>query len=405
MWHFFGHILPYFAFFHIFWGFLNSSTPRASLDLNPKCVNLGRYNSTPNDRNFEMKTIGYAAHASDADLVPFHFEYRDLRADDVAIEILYSGICHSDLHQVRNDWGGSQYPIVPGHEIVGKVIGIGSNVKKYKVGDKVAIGCMVDSCQQCDQCHNHEEQFCREGVTFTYNSADRLDGKITYGGYAKHIVAREEFVLSVPDSLDISRAAPILCAGITTFSPLRNYNVGKNSRVGVIGLGGLGHMAIKLAKAMGAEVTAITHSPNKIDAAKAMGADKVILSGNEEQMEDAASSMDLIINTIPVKHDVNPYMPLLDVKGALVIVGQIGPLEGELVTVPIVLSNKSVAGSLIGGIKQTQEVLDFCAEHNIHPECEMIRMDQINDAFARLEKGEVPHRIVIDMSSLALDAA
>lgn len=351
-----------------------------------------------------MKTIGYAAQAAKEPLAPFHFERRDLHPDDVAIEILYCGICHSDLHQVSNDWGFSQYPMVPGHEIVGKVIDTGSDVKKYKVGDKVAIGCMVDSCQECDQCKNGEEHFCREGNTQTYNSPDRVSGDITYGGYSKHIVAREGFVLSVPDKLDISRAAPILCAGITTFSPLRNYNVGPNSRVGVVGLGGLGHMAIKLAKAMGATVTVLTHSNKKLEAAQELGADYVLLSSDEQAMANAANSLDLIINTVPVKHDVNPYLSLLDIKGTLVIVGQVGPLD-ELNTMPMVLGNRSVAGSAIGGIPQAQEVLYFCAEHDIHPECEMIRMNEINDAFTRLEKGEVPYRLVVDMATLEVTAS
>ncbi len=351
-----------------------------------------------------MKTIGYATHSPDSQLVPFHFERRDLRANDVAIEILYSGICHSDIHQAHNDWGFSQYPMVPGHEIVGKVIDVGADVKKYKVGDTVAVGCMVDSCQECDQCHEGDEQYCRAGMTQTYNAPDRITGDITYGGYSKHIVAREEFVLSVPKELDITRAAPILCAGITTYSPLRHYNVGAGTRVGVIGLGGLGHMAVKLAKAMGATVTSITHSKNKVDAATEMGADHVLLSTDEHAMEAAMGSMDLIINTIPVKHDLNPYLPLLDVKGTLVIVGQVGAME-ETNTVPIVMGRRTIAGSLIGGVKETQEVLDFCAKHNIHPDCEMIRMDQINEAFSRLEKGEVPHRLVIDMASLNTEAA
>ncbi|MCP0913248.1 NAD(P)-dependent alcohol dehydrogenase [Legionella sp. 27cVA30] len=348
-----------------------------------------------------MKTIGYAAHSPDAMLVPFNFERRALRSNDVAIEILYCGICHSDLHQVKNDWEFSQYPMVPGHEIVGKVIDIGSEVKKYKIGDNVAIGCMVDSCLKCDQCKKGEEQFCREGNTQTYNTPDRISGQLTFGGYSKHIVTREEFVLSVPDTLDISRAAPILCAGITTFSPLRNYQVGPNSHVGVIGLGGLGHMAVKLAKAMGASVTVLTHSERKLEKAKALGANNILLSTDEDTMLRAANSLDIIINTIPVKHDITPYIPLLDIKGTLVMVGQVGPLD-EPNIMPLILGNRSIAGSVIGGISQTQEVLDFCAEHNIHPECEMIRMDQINDAFMRLKKGDVSHRIVIDMSTLEL---
>lgn len=348
-----------------------------------------------------MKTIGYAAHSSDAHMVPYHFERRDLRDNDVAIEILYSGICHSDLHTVNGDWGPQPYPLVPGHEIVGRVIGVGSDVKKYKIGDHVAVGCLVDSCQECDQCHNHEEQFCRTGITPTYGSPDCISGEITQGGYSKHIVVREEFVLNVPDALDLSKTAPILCAGITTFSPLRTWGVKEGSRVGVIGLGGLGHMAVKLAVAMGAEVTVISRSTKKEQDAKDIGAKGILASSDENALQSAASSFDLIIDTVPVKHDLNPYIPLLDIDGTLVIVGQVGPME-EPTTMPLIFGRRRVAGSLIGGIKETQEVLDFCATHNIHPECEMIKMEDVNDAFDALAKGDVAHRFVIDMSSLQL---
>lgn len=345
-----------------------------------------------------MKTIGYAAHSDDAHMVPYHFERRDLRSNDVAIEISHSGVCHSDLHTVNGDWGPQPYPLVPGHEIVGIVTSIGADVTKYKVGDRVAVGCMVDSCQECDQCHHGEEQFCRNGMTPTYGAPDRISGEITQGGYAKHIVVREEFVLTIPDNMDISRAAPILCAGITTFSPLRTWNVGKGSRVGVIGLGGLGHMAVKLAVAMGAEVTVISRSNSKEAQAKELGAKGILASTDEAAMTAAGASLDLIIDTVPAKHDINTYVPLLDVDGTLVIVGQIGPLE-EPMTLPLVFGRRRVAGSLIGGIKETQEVLDFCAEHDVYPECEIIRMDQINDAFKNLAAGDLAHRYVIDMAS------
>ena len=350
-----------------------------------------------------MKTIGYAAHSADAHMVPYHFERRDLRANDVAIEILYCGVCHSDLHTVNGDWGPQPYPLVPGHEIVGVVQAVGADVKNYTVGDHVAVGCMVDSCQECDQCHHGEEQFCREGMTATYGAPDRIDGQTTQGGYSKHIVVREEFVLRVPENMDLAKTAPILCAGITTFSPLRTWNVGKGSRVGVIGLGGLGHMAVKLAHAMGAEVTAISRTNSKEKEAIALGAKGILASSDAEAMAAAANSFDLIIDTAPVKHDVSIYAPLLDIDGTLVVVGQVGPLA-ELMSVPLVMGRRRVAGSLIGGIQQTQEVLDFCAEHNVYPECEMIKMDQINDAFSRLEKGDLAHRFVIDMSSLDADA-
>ena len=344
-----------------------------------------------------MKTVGYAAHSPDAHMTPYHFERRDLRDNDVAIEILYSGICHSDLHTVNGDWGEQPYPLVPGHEIVGRVLDVGPAVTKYKVGDNVAVGCMVDSCQDCDQCHNHEEQYCRNDMTPTYGAPDRISGEITQGGYSKHIVVREEFVLRVPDALDMSRAAPILCAGITTYSPLRKWGVKKGSRVGVIGLGGLGHMAVKLAVAMGAEVTVISRSNTKEAQAKAIGANGILVSTDDAAMEQATASFDFILDTVPVKHDVTPYAPLLDVDGSLVIVGQVGPMDAFM-SMPLIFGRRRVGGSLIGGIKETQDVLDFCATHDIHPECKMIRPDEVNDAFAHLEKGDVAYRFVMDMA-------
>ena len=346
-----------------------------------------------------MKTIGYAARSADSALAPFSFERRALRANDVAMEVLYCGVCHSDLHQVRNDWRGSVYPLVPGHEIVGRVTAVGGEVRRYKVGDAVAVGCLVDSCLQCDQCRKGEEQFCREVATQTYNGYDRVTREVTYGGYSKHLVAREEFVLRVPDGLDLSRAAPLLCAGITTYSPLRTWNVGPGSRVGVVGLGGLGHMAVKLAAAMGADVTVMSRSSGKEADALALGADRLLVSADEKAMAKAESSFDLIVDTVPVKHDINPYLPLLDVDGTLVLVGQIGPLN-EISTVPLLLGRRRVAGSPIGGIAETQEMLNFCAKKGVLPEVEMIRMDQINEAFERLERSDVRYRFVIDMATL-----
>jgi uncharacterized zinc-type alcohol dehydrogenase-like protein len=346
-----------------------------------------------------MKTIGYAALAADKPLAPFHFERRALRDNDVAMEILFCGVCHSDLHTARNDWGWTQFPAVPGHEIVGRVTAVGAKATRYKVGDHVAVGCLVDSCKQCDQCHHGEEQFCRNGFTGTYNSADRHTSAMTLGGYAKHIVVREDFVLRIPQGMDLAKAAPLLCAGITTYSPLRTWNAGPGSRVAVIGLGGLGHMAVKLASALGAEVTVLSRTADKKADALALGADKVLISSDFAAMEHAANSFDLIIDTVPVKHDLNPYIPLLDIDGTLVIVGQVGPLA-EPNTVPMVLGRRRIAGSLIGGIAQTQEMLDFCARKNILPDCEMIRMDQINHAFERMERSDVRYRFVIDMASL-----
>lgn len=347
-----------------------------------------------------MKTTGYAARAADTPLAPFSFERRDLRPEDVAIEILYCGVCHSDLHQARNDWGGSEYPLVPGHEIVGRVTAVGDTVTRHKVGDAVAVGCMVDSCLHCDQCHKGEEQLCRHGFTGTYNSHDRITREATQGGYSGHVVVREEFVLRVPAALDLARAAPLLCAGITTWSPLRTWNVGPGSRVGVIGLGGLGHMAVKLAAGLGAHVTVLSRTTDKQADAIALGADRLLASTDAEAMAAAASSFDLIIDTIPVRHDVSPYIPLLDNDATLVIVGQLGLIE-EQSTIPLLMGRRRLSGSPIGGIAETQEMLDFCARMNILPECEMIRMDEINHAFDRMERADVRYRFVIDMATLA----
>ncbi len=346
-----------------------------------------------------MKTFGYAARSATTPLAPYSFERRNPRDNDVAMEILYSGVCHSDLHTARGDWAGTVYPNVPGHEIVGRVTAVGSKVRKYKVGDMVAVGCMVDSCQTCGYCHSGEEQFCCEGMTATYNSPDRITGENTLGGYSKHLVVREEFVLRIPEGLDITRAAPLLCAGITTYSPLRKWNVGPGSRVAVAGMGGLGHMAIKLAVGLGAHVTVLSRSSGKEADARELGADAFIISANAQEMADAASSFDLIVDTIPVKHDVNPYMPLLKVDGTLVLVGQVGPIN-EVMTVPLVMGRRRIAGSLIGGIRETQEMLDFCARKNILPECEMIRMEEINEAYERMERSDVRYRFVIDMTKL-----
>lgn len=346
-----------------------------------------------------MKTTGYAALSSTSLMAPFSFERRSLRPNDVAIDILYCGVCHSDLHTAHNDWGGTQYPAIPGHEIVGKVVEVGPEVTHYKPGDYVAVGCMVDSCQECDQCHQGEEQYCRNGRTDTYNARDRITGETTYGGYSKHIVVREDFVLAIPEGLDLSKVAPLLCAGITTWSPLRTWNVTSGSRVGVIGLGGLGHMAVKLASAMGAHVTVLSRTPDKEAEARALGANTFLLSSDQNAMKKAANSFDLIIDTVPVKHELNPYLPLLDIDATLVVVGQVG-LVGELNTVPFIMGRRRVAGSLIGGIEETREMLEFCASKNILPECEMIRMDEINDAFERMKRSDVHYRFVIEMASL-----
>ncbi|WP_419760496.1 NAD(P)-dependent alcohol dehydrogenase [Acidisoma sp.] len=346
-----------------------------------------------------MKTFGYVAQSPEAPLAPFDFDRRSLRPNDVAMEVLYCGICHSDLHQARNDWGWSSYPLVPGHEIVGRVTEVGPAVTRYRPGDTVAVGCMVDSCLDCDQCRRGEEQLCRFACTQTYNDRDRITKEPTFGGYSKHLVVREEFALRVPSGLDLARVAPLLCAGITTYSPLRTWKAGPGSRVGVIGLGGLGHMAVKLAAGMGAEVTVLSRSPDKEADALALGATRLLVSSDPAAMQAAASSLDLIIDTVPVRHDVDAYMPLLDIDGTLVLVGQLGPM-GEFSSLPLLTGRRRISGSPIGGIAETQEMLDFCAERNILPDCEMIRMEQINEAFVRLERADVRYRFVIDMASL-----
>ena len=335
-----------------------------------------------------------------AEAKPLMIERRALRPEDVAIRISHCGICHSDLHMARNDWGMSLYPMVPGHEIVGTVTAVGSSVGKYKAGDRVAVGCLVDSDRTCEQCKTGHEQFCATGATLTYSGIDRQDGSVTYGGYSQSIVVREEFVCSLPDRLDISKAAPLLCAGITTYSPLRKYGVGPGQKIGVAGLGGLGHMAVKFAVAMGADVTMITTSPKKGQDARELGAHDVLLSTDAEAMASAANSFDFILNTIPVSHEVGPYLNLLKPNGTMVVVGAIDNLPG-LHGGQLVMRNRAIAGSLIGGLPETQEMLDFCGQHGILPEVETIRIDELNEAWERMEKGDVRYRFVIDMETLA----
>lgn len=347
-----------------------------------------------------MKVLGYAAQSATDALEPFDFERREARADDVLIDILYCGVCHSDLHTARNDWENTLYPVVPGHEIVGRVISVGSDVTRFKPGDTVAVGCMVDSCRHCDPCEQGLEQYCEEFPTLTYNAADRHDNMPTYGGYSEKIIVSDRFVLKVPDGLELTGTAPLLCAGITTWSPLRHWKVGEGSRVAVVGLGGLGHMALKLAKALGAEVTLFTRSPGKEADARRLGAHNIVISTDETQMATAQGRFDLIIDTVPYVHDLNPYIPSLANSGTLVLVGYLGPLEPMLNTAPMVLGRKSVAGSLIGGIPETQQMLDFCGEHGITSDVEVIKIQEINTAYERMLKSDVKYRFVIDMSSL-----
>ena len=344
-------------------------------------------------------TPAYGATAPDSGVNPITIERRTLRGEDVAIQIAYCGVCHSDLHAARNDWGRTNYPFVPGHEIVGTVSAVGADVTRFKVGDRVAVGTTIDSCRKCDACEDGEENYCREGSTGTYNGKDRIDGSPTYGGYSKAIVVAEPFVLRVPDGLDMAAAAPLLCAGITTYSPLRNWNVGPGTKVGVIGLGGLGHMGVKFAKALGAEVTMITTSPEKGEDARRLGADHVLVSSDKAAMRAASRSFDFLLDTVPVKHDVTPYLFLLDRKGTLCIVGMIEMME-PFHSGLLLGGQKAVSGSGVGGIAQTQKMLDLCAEKGILAEIEVIRMDQINHAFERMEKADVRYRFVIDMETL-----
>jgi uncharacterized zinc-type alcohol dehydrogenase-like protein len=350
-----------------------------------------------------MKTTNvkaFGTEAADADLKELNIDRREVTANDIEIEILYCGVCHSDLHTARNDWGGTMYPSVPGHEIVGRITKIGNEVTKFKVGDLAGVGCLVGSCKTCDSCKKDLEQYCSNGWVGTYNGADKYLGGHTFGGYSEKVVVEEHFVLNVPTNLDLAAVAPLLCAGITTWSPLKHWNVKKGSKVAVVGLGGLGHMAIKLAKGLGAEVTLFSRSPEKTQDAKDLGADTVVISTDENQMTAVTGKFDLIIDTVPYVHDINPYVETLNINGTLVLVGYLGPLDPFLNSVPMILGRKSVAGSLIGGIAETQEMLDFCGEHNIVSEIEIIKMQDINKSYERMLKSDVKYRFVIDMSSL-----
>ena len=345
------------------------------------------------------KVIAYGAHDKDADLKQMTIERRDVKAKDVKIKISYCGICHSDIHTVRNDWKNSKYPVVPGHEIIGKVMEVGSDVKNFKEGDLVGVGCMVDSCRTCNSCKEDLEQFCENGMVPTYNGRDEHLGGHTFGGYSEEIVVDEHFVLTIPENLDEKAVAPLLCAGITTFSPLNHWGVKEGDKVGVIGLGGLGHMGIKFADAMGAHVVMITTSPEKAEDAKRLGADEVLISKDENQMKEHQNSFDFLLNTVPVGHDVNPYIGLLKRDGTMVMVGAIEPLE-PIHGGGLVMGRKRIAGSLIGGIKETQEMLDFCGENNIVSDVEMIDMNNVNEAYKRVQDSDVKYRFVIDMESL-----
>ncbi|HEX7518243.1 MAG TPA: NAD(P)-dependent alcohol dehydrogenase [Chthoniobacterales bacterium] len=346
-----------------------------------------------------FSTKAYAASAANSPLAPFSFDRREPTPNDVQIDILFCGVCHSDLHTVRGEWGGTIYPCVPGHEIVGRIVKVGSDVKKFREGDLVGVGCMVDSCRTCENCRANLEQFCDSGVVFTYNSKDKQTGGMTYGGYSKSIVVDQHFVLRIPDKLDPAAAAPLLCAGITTYSPLRHWKVGRGQKAGVVGLGGLGHMAVKFANAFGAQVVLFTTSPDKTADAKRMGAHEVVVSKSEEEMKKHAESFDVILDTVSARHDLNAYLALLKRDGTLTLVGA-PPEPMPLEAFSLIHRRRQLAGSLIGGIEETQEMLDFCAEHGITCDIEMILIDQINEAYERMLKSDVKYRFVIDMASL-----
>ena len=345
---------------------------------------------------------GHAAASATSTLTPYAFDRRDPRPDDVLIEILYCGVCHIDLHIARNHGGFTRYPVAPGHEVVGRVLSTGAEVTRFAVGDLVGVGCMVDSCRRCTSCNAGLQQHCLNTPTFTYNGTDRHDARPTFGGYSDRIVVSEDFVLQLPTPLEPAGVAPLLCAGITTWSPLRRFNVTKGSRVAVVGLGGLGHVALKLAHAMGAEVTLFTRSPGKEADALRLGADRVVLSTDAAQMASVAGRFDLVLDTVPYAHDLNPYLPTLSVSGTVVIVGYMGPLDEILNTAPLVFGRRAIAGSFIGGLQETQEMLDFCGQHGVTADVELIPIQSVNQAYERLRASDVKYRFVIDMKASAL---
>lgn len=348
---------------------------------------------------YTKQVKAYGTTSASKPLIKMDIKRRIVQPHDVEFEVLYCGICHSDLHSVKNDWGGTTYPIVPGHEIVGRVTAIGDHVKNFTPGDLAAVGCIVDSCGHCEYCNEGIEQFCDEGVTFSFNSPDKVSGGQTYGGFSKTYVCNEKYVLKMPAFENLAAAAPLLCAGITVYSPLKHWEAGPGKRVGILGIGGLGHVAIKMAKAMGAEVIVFTTSPAKVEDAKRLGADDAILSTDAQQMAKYLRKIHFIIDTVSAKHDVNSYLNLLRPDGSVVIVG-LPPEPLEVSAFSVIHGRRSFSGSNIGGIAETQEMLDFCYEHNITAESEIIPIQKVNEAFERLEKGDVKYRFVIDMASL-----
>ncbi len=346
-----------------------------------------------------MPTKAFAAQSATSPLGPFNIQRREPTAKDVEIDILYCGVCHSDLHFARNEWGFSAYPIVPGHEILGRVTRVGKDVTKFKAGDLAAVGCMVDSCRTCSSCKQGLEQFCQTGSIFTYNGPDKHSGGMTFGGYSEKVVCDEAFTLKVPKNLDPARAAPLLCAGITTYSPLRHWGATKGKKVGIVGLGGLGHMGVKFAHAFGCHTVLFTTSESKVADGKKMGADEVVISKNSDAMAKHAGSFDLIVDTVSADHDLNAYLSLVKLDGSMVMVG-VPPKPQALSAFSVIMPRRNLAGSLIGGIAETQEMLDFCGKHNVMCDIELIRMQQINEAYERMLKSDVKYRFVIDMATL-----
>lgn len=348
-----------------------------------------------------LTSRGYAAKSAQSELAPYQFERRETGAHDVQIDIMYCGVCHSDLHTARNEWHNTVYPVIPGHEIIGRVTKVGAHVKQFTVGQVVGVGCMVDSCQICSSCAEGLEQYCENGFVGTYNGEDKHTGGVTYGGYASNIVVHEKFVLRVSDKLDPAAAAPLLCAGITTYSPLRHWKVGKGHKVGIVGLGGLGHMGVKIAHAMGAHVVLFTTSPNKKEDALKLGADEVVISTDPAQMAQHQNSFDFILNTVAAPHSLDAFLVLLKREGTMTLVGAPATPHPSPEAFNLIFKRRNLAGSLIGGIKETQEMLDFCAEHNIVSDIEVIKIQDINQAYERMLKSDVKYRFVIDMASLA----
>lgn len=347
-----------------------------------------------------IPAIGIAAYDAAGPLAPWSFERREVGAHDVQIEILFCGICHSDLHTVRGEWGPISYPQIPGHEIVGRVAAVGDAVTGFKVGDLAGVGCMVDSCRVCDSCQAGVEQYCEQGMTGTYDSPDKVSGGRTQGGYSSTIVVKEDFVLRIPANLDLAGVAPLLCAGITTWSPLRHWKVGPGSRVGIVGLGGLGHMGVKLAVALGAHVTVFTTSASKVEDAKRLGAHAVVISTDRAQMKAARNSLDLILDTVSAPHDVEAEMGLLRLDGVLCLLGGSPEPHPSPAPFTFILKRRSLAGSLIGGIRETQEMLDFCGAHGITSDIELIGAADVNTAYERILKSDVKYRFVIDLKTL-----